>query len=304
MAAEEKEKTVATATAPQQNTNNNTGEKVVTDAHVQNGNSDIDESLRYVNDYAKSLEKSDNKPLVQPRRNYIEEFTRNYSGYVEDKDTQEQRERRERRDRRIAALTDGIVALGNITGAAFGATPVQQTSLSKAVNDSIEKARAYRINNRKLYNLAMQHAMDAQQKEDKSYYDRMNNAEDVAYTRKKDAIDMQLKAAKIKADKDRYAATDAFNREKFEEVKKRNKLKDNRRSSGGGRRGSQPRYYGNHNGRDYKTKADYDSAVKADARALGVPTETVDVVTKAKRPRSVSDIKADVDKKRNWASSL
>lgn len=92
-------------------------------------------------------------------------------------------EKRERTARRLAALSDGLVALSNVTGAMFGATPVKQASTMSAAHKKNvqEAAERHRLNFRQ-YEVARNNAMKLQQKQDEDNAKRYDD--EVAARRK------------------------------------------------------------------------------------------------------------------------
>lgn len=91
---------------------------------------------------------------------------------VETPEQAEARQKRERLGRRLAALADGLVAMGNVAGAMAGATPVKPANLTAANRQAVEQAAAHRRENARLYENARRHWANIQYKQDKDEADR------------------------------------------------------------------------------------------------------------------------------------
>lgn len=110
---------------------------------------------------------------------------------------QAQREKRERTARRLAALTDGLVALGNVTGAMFGATPVKQASLSAAHSKAVKEAAERRRLNARLYEVARNNALTLQLKQDAANAKRHDNEVKARREAGKQADTLENRAAQL-----------------------------------------------------------------------------------------------------------
>ena len=111
----------------------------------------MEERAGELRNYAASPVKTDTSG--QP--NWMAEVERVRREYTETPEQKAARERRESTNRRIAALTDGIVALSNVAGAMGGATPIKPaSSLSSAHRAAVERAAKHRRENARLYDTA------------------------------------------------------------------------------------------------------------------------------------------------------
>jgi len=187
------------------------------------------------------------------QRDYMHEFIN--SRIAKSQETDEQRmarEKRERTARRLTALSDGLVALSNVTGAMFGATPVKQTSLSAAHKKAVQEAAERRRQNARQYEVARQNAQTLAYKQDAANAKR--RADELERRRKAGdkADDLETKAAQLelqgsKADRSAKLAEDkaeaARQHQKETERQGRQRIalsqerNDISRSKGGGRSG-------------------------------------------------------------------
>lgn len=105
------------------------------------------------------------------------------------------REKRERTARRIAALTDGLVAISNVIGASQGATPITQTPLSSAHKAAVDAAvkRRKELNDR--YDVARKNALTLAQKQEAANEERMAEERKLRREAAKQADDLDAKAA-------------------------------------------------------------------------------------------------------------
>lgn len=115
-------------------------------------------------EYANSPITVNTQGQVRPYDEFLK--NREMQSLVESDEDKAKREKRERTARKIAALTDGFVALSNLTGAMAGATPFKQSSLSAAHNASARDAAERRRLNARQYEIARQNALSLQRKQD------------------------------------------------------------------------------------------------------------------------------------------
>jgi len=156
----------------QQQTQGDTGNKGT--GNVQNANDALVKEAERLEEYSKSPVKVDTQGQTRP----WDEFLNNKVAQrlTETPEQQAAREKRERTERRLAALSDGLVALSNVTGAMFGATPVKQTAtMSAAHNKNVKEAMERRRLNARQYEIARNNAMKLQQKQDEDNAKRYND---------------------------------------------------------------------------------------------------------------------------------
>lgn len=161
-------------------------------------------------EYANSPVKVD----TSGQRDYVHEFINSrIASQQETPEQQAAREKRERTTRKLAALTDGLVALSNIAGAMGGATPAKQASLSAAHSKAVKEAAERRRLNLQQYEVARKHAMALQQKQDADNAKRHDTEVTARRKAKQQADKMEFDVAKADlAQKNKEVAQDLAER--------------------------------------------------------------------------------------------
>lgn len=148
-------------------------------------------------EYANSEVKIDTEGQIRP----YDEFLKNkeLQRLQESDEHKAAREKRERTTRRLAAIADGLVALSNVTGAMFGATPLKQTqenTLSAAQHKRVKEAAEWRQKNGKQYEIARNNALKLQQQQDKENTKRYDNEVKARQKAEKEALSIEQRIAK------------------------------------------------------------------------------------------------------------
>lgn len=143
--------------------------------------------------------------------------------YMESPEQKAAREKRERTNRRIAAISDGLVALSNVAGAMGGATPIKPASLSEAHKAAVERAAKRRRENAARFETAQRYYSGLQYKQDKLNADRYNDAVKARLDAGKQADTLQGTAARLRQTKANADRDYDFQKEKFEEQKEYNR---------------------------------------------------------------------------------
>lgn len=132
------------------------------------------------------------------QRDYVQEFLDSRLAKSQETDQQKTaRETQERKARRLAALSDGLVALSNVMGAMGGATPVTQTSLSEAHKKAVDEAMARRKALAKEYETARQNAMTLAMKQNEANIKRRQAEEKARRDAAKQADTLMVNAATL-----------------------------------------------------------------------------------------------------------
>ena len=144
--------------------------------------------------------------------------------YMESPEQKAAREKRERTNRRIAAISDGLVALSNVAGAMAGATPIKQTvTMSDAHRKAVERAAQRRRENAARYETAQRYYSGLQYKQDKDNADRYNDEVKARLDAGKQADTLQGTTARLRQTKANADRDYDFQKEKFEEQKEHNR---------------------------------------------------------------------------------
>lgn len=225
--------------------------------------------------------------------------------YMESPEQKAAREKRERTNRRIAAISDGLVALSNVAGAMGGATPIKPASLSEAHRAAVERAAKRRRENAARFETAQRYYSGLQYKQDKDNADRYNDAVKARLDAGKHADTLQGTAARLRQTKANADRDYDFQKEKFEEQKEHNRktlaLQAERnaisRSKGNGGSGKD-RYTLPINGKTYTypSAEDYKRAVYSFASDYGVDVREDDG-SGLDKYRKTEDIAAELVRK-------
>lgn len=156
--------------------------------------------------------------------NWMQEIERVRREYTESPEQQAARERREKRNRRIAAISDGLVALSNVAGAMAGATPIKQTvTMSDAHRKAVERAATRRRENAARYETARRYLSGLQQQQDKLNADRYDKAVKARLDADKQADALEGTAARLRQNQSNSDRNYGLQKEKFEEQKEHNR---------------------------------------------------------------------------------
>lgn len=152
--------------------------------------------------------------------NWMQEIERVRREYTESPEQQAAREKREKRNRRIAAISDGLVALSNVAGAMAGATPIKQTvTMSDAHRKAVERAATRRRENAARYETARRYLSGLQQQQDKLNADRYDKAVKARQDADKQADALEGTAARLRQNQSNSDRNYGLQKEKFEEQK-------------------------------------------------------------------------------------
>ena len=156
--------------------------------------------------------------------NWMQEIERVRREYTESPEQQAAREQREKRNRRIAAISDGLVALSNVAGAMAGATPIKQTvTMSDAHRKAVERAATRRRENAARYETARRYLSGLQQQQDKLNADRYDKAVKARQDADKQADNLIGTAARLRQNQSNSDRNYGLQKEKFEEQKEHNR---------------------------------------------------------------------------------
>ena len=156
--------------------------------------------------------------------NWMQEIERVRREYTESPEQQAAREQREKRNRRIAAISDGLVALSNVAGAMAGATPIKQTvTMSDAHRKAVERAAQRRRENAARYETARRYLSGLQQQQDKLNADRYDKAVKARQDADKQADNLIGTAARLRQNQSNSDRNYGLQKEKFEEQKEHNR---------------------------------------------------------------------------------
>lgn len=272
--------------------NANQAEKVAPNAATNEKPDPVEQSIIGLSNRVKELRDYAASPVridKSGQTNWMSEIERVRNMYSESPEQQAAKEKRERTNRRIAALSDGLVALSNVAGAMAGATPIKPSvTMSAAHRKAVEDAARRRRENAKLYETARNYYAGLQYKQDKDNAGKEANELKLRQNAGKqadtlDATVARLRQNKAKADRT-YEETVRHNKE-IERL--RGQSNDISASKGGrGRSGGSGKTY-RFLGKDYPNVTEYKRAVYNAAQKHGVPM-TEDV--------NDSEVRVNVDK--------
>lgn len=159
--------------------------------------------------------------------NWMQEIERVRREYTESPEQQAAREQREKRNRRIAAISDGLVALSNVTGAMAGATPIKQTvTMSGAHRKAVERAATRRRENAARYETARRYLSGLQQQQDKLNADRYDKAVKARQDADKQADALEGNAARLRQNRENAQRTYELAKQRAEEQKRHNRISE------------------------------------------------------------------------------
>lgn len=159
--------------------------------------------------------------------NWMQEIERVRREYTESPEQQAAREKREKRNRRIAAISDGLVALSNVAGAMAGATPIKQTvTMSDAHRKAVERAAQRRRENAARYETARRSLSGLQQQQDKLNADRYDKAVKARQDADKQADALEGTAARLRQNRENAQRTHELAKQRAEEQKRHNRASE------------------------------------------------------------------------------
>lgn len=188
----------------------------------------VEQSIKNLEDRAAEKREFAKSPVSvdtggQP--NWMQEIERVRREYTESPEQQAARERREKRNRRIAAISDGLVALSNVAGAMAGATPIKQTvTMSDAHRKAVERAAQRRRENAARYETARRYLSGLQQQQDKLNADRYDKAVKARQDADKQADNLIGTAARLRQNRENAQRTHELAKQRAEEQKRHNQV--------------------------------------------------------------------------------
>ena len=188
----------------------------------------VEQSIKNLEDRAAEKREFAKSPVSvdtggQP--NWMQEIERVRREYTESPEQQAAREKREKRNRRIAAISDGLVALSNVAGAMAGATPIKQTvTMSDAHRKAVERAAQRRRENAARYETARRYLSGLQQQQDKLNADRYDKAVKARQDADKQADNLIGTAARLRQNRENAQRTHELAKQRAEEQKRHNQV--------------------------------------------------------------------------------
>ena len=188
---------------------------------------ELEQSIRNMESRAQELRNYAASPVnidTSGQPNWMAEVERVRNEYMESPEQKAAREKRERTNRRIAAISDGLVALSNVAGAMAGATPIKpSTSLSEAHRIAVERAAKRRRENAARYESARKYYAGMQSQQDKLNADRYNDAVKARLDAGKQADTLQATAARLRQTKANADRADERARQRQQEQERHNR---------------------------------------------------------------------------------
>lgn len=190
----------------------------------------VEQSIKNLEDRAAKNREFAKSPVnidTSGQPNWMQEIERVRREYTESPEQQAAREQREKRNRRIAAISDGLVALSNVTGAMAGATPIKQTvTMSDAHRKAVERAAQRRRENAARYETARRYLSGLQQQQDKLNADRYDKAVKARQDAGKQADNLEGTAAKLRQSRENALRSQEQARQRAEEQKRHNRVSE------------------------------------------------------------------------------
>lgn len=187
----------------------------------------VEQSIKNLEDRAAQKREFANSPIsidTSGQTDWMAKLEQVRREYTENPEQQAAREKREKRNRRIAAISDGLVALSNVAGAMAGATPIKQAvTLSDAHRKAVERAAQRRRENAARYETARRYLSGLQQQQDKLNADRYQKAVKAKQDAGKQADNLEGTAAKLRQSRENADRNYGLQKEKFEEQKEHNR---------------------------------------------------------------------------------
>ncbi len=227
----------------------------------------------------------------------------------------EKEKKRQKRELMFAAIGDGITALANLFFTTQYAPNMYsgKNTLSERAQVRYDKLKKERDENNAAYANGMQRAMQADERKaeaDRAWQRTLGlDEENRAWKQKQ----WDYKVQQDEDEKAHQTEREKIADERYEEEKRvegerwqKNFDENKRQTNQSYNRGGNSKYYGNFEGKDYKTEADYNAAVTTIAQELGIPVteEQSDGVDGMNNPktktvrRPIPEVVADIAAKR------
>lgn len=191
---------------------------------------ELEQSIKNMESRAQELRNYAASPVnidTSGQPNWMAEVERVRNEYMESPEQKAAREKRERTNRRIAAISDGLVALSNVAGAMAGATPIKpSTSLSEAHRIAVERAAKRRRENAARYESARKYYAGMQSQQDKLNADRYNDAVKARLNAGKQADALEGTAARLRQNRENAQRTHELAKQRAEEQKRHNRASE------------------------------------------------------------------------------
>lgn len=187
----------------------------------------VEQSIKSLEDQAAKNREFANSPVkidTSGQTDWMAKLEQVRREYIESPEQKAAREQREKRNRRIAAISDGLVAMSNIAGAMAGATPIKpSTTMSAAHAKAVEDAAKRRRENADRYAIYSRYLSGLQQKQDKDNADRYDKAVKARQDAGKHADTLEGTVARLRQDQSNSDRNYGLQKEKFEEQKEHNR---------------------------------------------------------------------------------
>lgn len=188
----------------------------------------IEQSIKSLEDQAAKNREFANSPVkidTSGQTDWMAKLEQVRREYIESPEQKAAREQREKRNRRIAAISDGLVALSNVAGAMAGATPIKQTvTMSDAHRKAVERAAQRRRENAARYETARRYLSGLQQQQDKLNADRYDKAVKARKDADKQADNLIGTAARLRQNRENAQRTHELAKQRAEEQKRHNQV--------------------------------------------------------------------------------
>ena len=190
----------------------------------------VEQSIRDMESRAQAYRDYANSPVnidTSGQTNWMGKIEEVRREYMESPEQKAAREKRERTNRRIAAISDGLVALSNVAGAMAGATPIKpSTSLSEAHRIAVERAAKRRRENAARYEAARRYYAGMQSQQDKLNADRYDKAVKARQDADKQADALEGTAARLRQNRENAQRTHELAKQRAEEQKRHNRASE------------------------------------------------------------------------------
>lgn len=188
----------------------------------------VEQSIKNLEDRAAQKREFANSPIsidTSGQTDWMAKLEQVRREYTESPEQQAAREKREKRNRRIAAISDGLVALSNVAGAMAGATPIKQAvTLSDAHRKAVERAAQRRRENAARYETARRYLSGLQQQQDKLNADKYDKAAKARQDAGKEADALEGTAARLRLGRENARRSNELAKQRAEEQKRHNRV--------------------------------------------------------------------------------
>ena len=188
----------------------------------------VEQSIKSLEDQAAKNREFANSPVkidTSGQTDWMAKLEQVRREYIESPEQKAAREQREKRNRRIAAISDGLVAMSNIAGAMAGATPIKpSTTMSAAHAKAVEDAAKRRRENADRYAIYSRYLSGLQQKQDKDNADRYDKAVKARQDADKQADNLIGTAARLRQNRENAQRTHELAKQRAEEQKRHNQV--------------------------------------------------------------------------------